>query len=122
MDYLKKTNKIISDNIDENFKLIETYLDTSKNFDIRYRELEIKNKKIIMFYVNSLISSEQIVEINNTIIRSSNLENCNDLYKIIYNNTFLIIAQYTLEIKLLNLILFCNPSLTSFLFFDTLRQ
>lgn len=86
MDYLKKTNKIITDNIDENFKLIETYLDTKKNFDIRYRELEIKNKKIIMFYVNSLISSEQIVEINNTVIRSSNLEECNDLYKIVYNN------------------------------------
>ena len=86
MDYLKKTNKIITDNIDENFKLIETYLDTKKNFDIRYRELEIKNKKIIMFYVNSLISTEQIVEINNTVIRSSNLEECNDLYKIVYNN------------------------------------
>lgn len=86
MDYSLKTNKILSDNIEENFKTIESILDTKKNFDIRFRELIISDKKIILFYVTSLISSDQIVDINNTIIRCSNKEDDFDLYKIIYNN------------------------------------
>jgi stage V sporulation protein AF len=39
-----------------------------------------------MFYVNSLISTDVVVEINNTLIRCTNDEYACNLYELIYNN------------------------------------
>jgi stage V sporulation protein AF len=86
MDYSQKTNKRLSNNINENYLMIDELLNMKKNFDINSRELIIKNKKVIMFYVNSLISTDVVVEINNTLIRCTNDEYACNLYELIYNN------------------------------------
>jgi stage V sporulation protein AF len=86
MDYSQKTNKRLSNNINENYLVIDELLNMKKNFDINSRELIIRNKKVIMFYVNSLISTDVVVEINNTLIRCTNDEYACNLYELIYNN------------------------------------
>ena len=84
MEYICKTNKKLSSEINDNIKMIEDLLVFDKNFDINYRSFNIIKKKVILIFVNSLISSNQLVEINNTLIRCSNIKE--NIFDTIYNN------------------------------------